>query len=129
MLDMTHQTHFRTNGKVAFYVQKHWEVTIIVYFFYFLLIIPLRDSLRLLMGRRIMKGGEEAKECDPNFTSNIIQENQFLLLSPSFKVWSLHEQMHVLRYSLEIVYKQTEWNDCGPKSPTCCTCFVNSLVC
>lgn len=43
-----------------------------------------------------MKGGEEAKECDPNFTSNIIQENQHFHLAPSFKVWVLHEQTHVL---------------------------------
>lgn len=62
--------------------KKHREVTIIKGKIAFLLIIPLRDSLRLLMGRRIMKGGEEAKEYDPNFKSNIIQENQHFHLAP-----------------------------------------------
>ena len=78
---MTHQTHFRTERLYPMF-KKHREVTVIKGKIAFLLIIPLRDSLRLLMGGRIMKGGEEAKEDDPNFKSNIIQANQHFHLVP-----------------------------------------------
>lgn len=114
MLDMTHQTHFRTNGKVAFYVQKtlrsyyHKRSKIAL-----LLIIPLRDSLRLLMGRKNNERWRRSKRMWSLTLNKYNPRKSTLSFSPSFKVWSLHE----LAYDILMKYLQTnKWNDSYLKS-------------